>query len=268
MEQDHGQDGFGRDEGLPEGLREDLGSLYGTGDGADVPRRVDEAVMAAARARFGGSDFAAPRAGLSVVVRRIGLVGGPLAAAAAVALVVWLVPIGPGGRGPAGPGVLPGTGGKHAQRVFERRLGQEMAEDHLAFLEAEDEERMRELVDARGGAGEPSSALAVMADAGRADADELVESNEVAMKAGRRGASAPVASEARVQDRPRWAEDFNADGAVDMLDALTLARTLERGAWSVGMEWDLNGDGVVDTGDVGVVALAAVDLERHGEVVR
>ncbi|NLX20243.1 MAG: hypothetical protein GXY55_01040 [Phycisphaerae bacterium] len=57
-------------------------------------------------------------------------------------------------------------------------------------------------------------------------------------------------------------KDINGDGQVDILDALMLARRVEA-ADIAGLEWDFNGDRVVDRGDVDTVALAAVRLDRE-----
>lgn len=55
--------------------------------------------------------------------------------------------------------------------------------------------------------------------------------------------------------------DIDGNGRVDILDALRLARHIEaRGPDQA--EWDLNGDGQVDRGDVDLVAFAAVRLDK------
>jgi Dockerin type I domain len=58
--------------------------------------------------------------------------------------------------------------------------------------------------------------------------------------------------------------DLNHDGQVDILDALALARQLKQGR-AAGLQWDVNGDGVVDERDVATLAARAVRLEpgRH-----
>lgn len=252
---------FEREEGIPPALAADLRSLYRTGadERTQVPHGVDEAVMAAARERFAGMNPGERRGGLFVVVRRIGLVGGPLAAAAVLALVVWLTPWRPGV--PQGPVPMPGMGRQQAQGLLEKEADKRMIDDRLAFEEAEGEERARSFADAGDEANGAGDTLATMADAaGRRDAGEFARKSE-------RSASAPAPMLA-AEAAPRWAEDFNADGVVDMRDALMMARVVERGPWSMGLEWDLNGDGVVNEDDVRAVALAAVDLERRGEVVR
>jgi hypothetical protein len=53
--------------------------------------------------------------------------------------------------------------------------------------------------------------------------------------------------------------DIDNNGRVDILDAFRLARHIEAGDRTEG-NWDLNGDGRVDRGDVDAVALAAVRL--------
>lgn len=59
---------------------------------------------------------------------------------------------------------------------------------------------------------------------------------------------------------PAGREDIDGNGRVDILDAFTLARSIEAPD-GVKKEWDLNGDGVVDRTDVDTVALAAVSLK-------
>lgn len=54
--------------------------------------------------------------------------------------------------------------------------------------------------------------------------------------------------------------DVNGDGAVDILDALVLAKQVEGGVGRA----DVNGDGVVDAADVGAIAAAAVRLGTEG----
>jgi len=55
--------------------------------------------------------------------------------------------------------------------------------------------------------------------------------------------------------------DFNRDGAVDILDAFKLARQIGASA-EIDPTWDTNGDGVVDQKDVDRVAFAAVQLNE------
>lgn len=232
-------------EGIPPELTEDLRSLYR----ADGPtRRVDDAVMAAARERFAGMRVGERPGGFFVVVRRIGLVGGPVAAAAVLAIVVWLTPWRPGM--PRGPVPMPGMARQQVQGELEKQAGKKMSRDRLAFNAAEGKEQ-------RLGLAEKDETMS----AGLADAaGKAAYGGEREVRAG-----APMLA---AEATPRWAEDFNGDGVVDMRDALMMARVVERGKWSMGMQWDLNGDGVVNEKDVHVVALAAVDLERHGEVLR
>jgi hypothetical protein len=54
-------------------------------------------------------------------------------------------------------------------------------------------------------------------------------------------------------------EDINGDGRVDILDALALARKIDRGTAS---QFDINGDNRVDRQDVDAVAARAVKLEE------
>lgn len=54
-------------------------------------------------------------------------------------------------------------------------------------------------------------------------------------------------------------EDFDRNGRIDILDAFGLARRLEEAA-APGLEWDLNGDGGVDSRDVDLMAMAAVRI--------
>ncbi len=57
----------------------------------------------------------------------------------------------------------------------------------------------------------------------------------------------------------RW--DLNHDGRIDILDAFTLARQLKAGTTPT-LQFDLNGDGVVDERDVAALAARAVKLDR------
>jgi hypothetical protein len=57
--------------------------------------------------------------------------------------------------------------------------------------------------------------------------------------------------------------DLNRDGRVDILDAFALARQLKQGG-AKNLQWDVNGDGVVDERDVAAIAARAVKLERGG----
>ncbi len=57
------------------------------------------------------------------------------------------------------------------------------------------------------------------------------------------------------------AADFDNNGRVDILDAFKLARQIEL-ASNTGAHLDINGDGLIDRGDVDTVALAAVSLDK------
>ncbi|MHC4118923.1 MAG: dockerin type I domain-containing protein [Planctomycetota bacterium] len=57
------------------------------------------------------------------------------------------------------------------------------------------------------------------------------------------------------------AADFDRNGRVDILDAFKLARQIEL-ASNTGANLDINGDGLVDRGDVDAIALAAVSLDK------
>lgn len=57
------------------------------------------------------------------------------------------------------------------------------------------------------------------------------------------------------------ATDIDRNGRVDILDAFKLARHIET-AGPAETEWDINGDGLIDRGDVDVVAFAAVSLDK------
>ncbi len=252
MTQEPRHHGFDDAESLPEGLQADLGTLYGASH--EPPSRVDDAVLAAARARFDEINRHGGRASgrLTMVIRRIALVGGPLAAAAVLALVVWMTPWRPGQ--PQAPLPLPGTGRQQAQRMLDERVEDEMMADELAFEQSAREERLglADRADDAGGDG----ATSVSADRG---GRELARAAALA--------SAPEAG-ASLRGGISLREDFDENGVVDMRDALAMAVVLEAGPWSMGEQWDLNGDGAVDADDVHVVALAAVDLERRGEVLR
>ncbi len=56
-------------------------------------------------------------------------------------------------------------------------------------------------------------------------------------------------------------EDIDRNGAVDILDAFTLARHIEA-AGDLRDDWDINGDGHVDRADVNAIAMTAVRLDR------
>ena len=57
------------------------------------------------------------------------------------------------------------------------------------------------------------------------------------------------------------AVDFDRNGRVDILDAFKLARQIELASDSRA-DLDINGDGLIDRGDVDMVALAAVSLDK------
>lgn len=57
------------------------------------------------------------------------------------------------------------------------------------------------------------------------------------------------------------AADFDRNGRVDILDAFKLARQIEL-ASDAGLNLDINGDGLIDRGDVDAIALAAVSLDK------
>lgn len=61
--------------------------------------------------------------------------------------------------------------------------------------------------------------------------------------------------------RESRAVDIDQNGRVDILDAFKLAKQIES-AGPAETEWDINGDGLIDRGDVDVVALAAVRLDK------
>ncbi|MCC6678961.1 MAG: hypothetical protein IT436_17690 [Phycisphaerales bacterium] len=56
--------------------------------------------------------------------------------------------------------------------------------------------------------------------------------------------------------------DLNGDGAVDMVDALVLARAVDES--KAQRSWDFTGDGAVDRADVDRLALGAVRLSGGG----
>ena len=58
------------------------------------------------------------------------------------------------------------------------------------------------------------------------------------------------------------AGDVNADGKVDVVDALVLAERLQAG--ETARRWDVNGDRIVDARDSEEILARAVDLERNG----
>ena len=72
----------------------------------------------------------------------------------------------------------------------------------------------------------------------------------------------PTIQRARHPERPavvRHVNDINADGAVDIRDALALQQSINAGRASA---HDVNGDGVTDKRDVDAIAMSAVQLER------
>ena len=62
------------------------------------------------------------------------------------------------------------------------------------------------------------------------------------------------------------AVDIDRNGRVDILDAFKLARHVEFSERTE-KEWDINGDGLVDRNDVDLVALSAVQLDKHKGVL-
>ena len=72
----------------------------------------------------------------------------------------------------------------------------------------------------------------------------------------------PTIQRTRHPARPtvvRQVNDVNADGAVDIRDALALQRSIDTGRASA---HDVNGDGVTDKRDVDAIAMSAVRLDR------
>lgn len=62
--------------------------------------------------------------------------------------------------------------------------------------------------------------------------------------------------------RPHYArEDLNRDGKVDILDAFALARQIKSSA-HLSTSLDINGDGVIDSRDVALIAAHAVQLKK------
>ena len=55
-------------------------------------------------------------------------------------------------------------------------------------------------------------------------------------------------------------EDLDHNGRVDILDAFALARKVQQGA--VSLEFDMNGDGMVNSQDIDAVAAQAVKLKQ------
>ncbi len=60
--------------------------------------------------------------------------------------------------------------------------------------------------------------------------------------------------------------DIDRNGRVDILDAFKLARHVES-AENTEKRWDINGDGLVNSNDVDLVALAAVRLDKNKGVL-
>ncbi|HEY7118685.1 MAG TPA: dockerin type I domain-containing protein [Tepidisphaeraceae bacterium] len=63
--------------------------------------------------------------------------------------------------------------------------------------------------------------------------------------------------------RPIARGDINADGQLNMVDALALARRLAAHD-RLDSKWDINGDGVIDQKDVDAIANASVSLKQTG----
>jgi len=76
--------------------------------------------------------------------------------------------------------------------------------------------------------------------------------------AGDRADGDQVAPEPRIAGLPTVRGDVNGDGRIDVRDAFTMARTLDRGGAPAA--WDVTGDGRVDRGDVDWIAMAAVSI--------
>jgi len=55
------------------------------------------------------------------------------------------------------------------------------------------------------------------------------------------------------------AQDIDGNGAVDIVDAYLMAKAVNSGR-KVPIQWDFNGDGIVDAGDIRAVARTAVTL--------
>ena len=60
---------------------------------------------------------------------------------------------------------------------------------------------------------------------------------------------------------PKFREDVNSDGHVDIRDALLLARKVSDGQ-ALNVEWDFNQDGRVDESDAALIAARAVKLTK------
>ncbi len=75
----------------------------------------------------------------------------------------------------------------------------------------------------------------------------------------RAGGDSPAASSTAVSRQIERPLDVNGDGAVDILDAFSLARVIEIGA-DTRPAWDANGDRRVDQLDVDAIARKAVSL--------
>jgi len=71
----------------------------------------------------------------------------------------------------------------------------------------------------------------------------------------------PTPGSVRDSALARW--DLNSGRHVDILDAFALARQLKQSG-ARNLQWDVNGDGVVDERDVAAIAARAVKLEQGG----
>jgi Dockerin type I domain len=82
-----------------------------------------------------------------------------------------------------------------------------------------------------------------------------------------RHARGPIADSAphmasKIKTAPSLREDIDRSGTVDILDAFALARHLETPA-NVTLQWDMDGDGIVDQTDIDHIASMAVQLDKE-----
>lgn len=188
-----------------------------------VPAEVDEAILAAARARI------AARRRAWIVLRRVSIAA--TAAAAAIGLAVWI-----------------GQGGLRSTTTAEMNIAALTPADQVAPADPKDIDRNGhiDILDAFMLARRLDERLRTTADTSGADAlvgpQELAKRGRIGEKRGQKpfleGFGSVYSSE---RDEKMASDPFIAGGRSP--------------------DWDINGDGVVDQGDVDAVAMAAVSLK-------
>ncbi len=194
--------------------------------GGPVPAEVDEAILAAARARI------AARRRAWIVLRRVSIAA--TAAAAAIGLAVWI-----------------GQGGLRSTPTAEMNIAALTPADHTAHADPKDIDRNGhiDILDAFMLARRLDERLSSKADTSGADALVGPQGLEKRGEFEKRGQKPFLENSGRGESLER-----DTKKASDPFIAPFIA---------VGRspDWDINGDGVVDQGDVDAVAMAAVSLK-------